>query len=94
MGHLFETYGKHCVVWLSKTTQQVDYPWMSIYHDCSSYFDLCHNMTDLEGEQLVFTIGITHVFSCVDICRAPRKLFKHKAVRPSVQTSSEGPGKC
>ena len=39
-------------------------------------------------------IGITHVFSCVNICRVPRKLFEHKAVRPSVQTPSEGPGKC
>ena len=39
-------------------------------------------------------IGITHVFSCINICRIPRKLFEHEAVRPSVQISSEGPGKC
>ena len=39
-------------------------------------------------------IGIAHVFSCIDIRRVPRKLFEHEAVRPSVQTSSEGPGKC
>ena len=39
-------------------------------------------------------IGITHVFSCTNICRVPRKLFEHEAVRPDVQTSSEGPGKC
>ena len=39
-------------------------------------------------------IGITHVFSCINICRVPRKLFEHEAVRPSVQTSPEGPGKC
>ena len=39
-------------------------------------------------------IGITHVFSCINICRVPRKLFEHEAVRPSVQTSSESPGKC
>ena len=32
-------------------------------------------------------------FSCINICRVPRKLFEHEAVRPSVQTSSEGPGK-
>ena len=40
------------------------------------------------------TIGITHVFSCINICRVLRMLFEHEAVRPSVQTSSEGPGKC
>ena len=28
------------------------------------------------------------------ICRVPRKLFEHEAARPSVQISSEGPGKC
>ena len=39
-------------------------------------------------------IGITHVFSCINICRVPRMLFEHEADRPSVQTSSEGPGKC
>ena len=31
------------------------------------------------------TIGITHVFSCVNICRVPRMLFEHEADRPSVQ---------
>ena len=40
------------------------------------------------------TIGITHVFSCINICRVPRKLFEHEAFRPSFQTLSEGPGKC
>ena len=39
-------------------------------------------------------IGITHVFSCINPCRIRRKLFEHEAVRTSVQTSSEGPGKC
>ena len=38
-----------------------------------------------------FHIGITHVFSCVNICRVPRMLFEHEADRPSVQTSSEDP---
>ena len=38
--------------------------------------------------------GITPGFSCINICRVPRKLLKHEAARPSVQTSSEGPGKC
>ena len=39
-------------------------------------------------------IGITHVFSCINMCRVPRMLFEHEADRSSVQTSSEGPGKC
>ena len=26
-----------------------------------------------------FTIGITNVFSCINICRVPRKLFEHEA---------------
>ena len=39
-------------------------------------------------------IETIHVFSCINICRVPRKLFEHEAVRLSVQTSSEGPGKC
>ena len=42
----------------------------------------------------VYNIGITHVFSCINIYQVPRTLFEHETVRPSVQTSSEGPGKC
>ena len=34
-------------------------------------------------------IGIRHVFSCINICRVPRKLFEHKATRSSAQTSPE-----
>ena len=30
-------------------------------------------------------------FSCINNCRGPRKLFEYEAVRPSVQTSYEGP---
>ena len=41
-----------------------------------------------------YTIGITHVFSCINICGVQRKVFEHKADRPSAQTSPEGPGKC
>ena len=44
--------------------------------------------------KIYYIIGITHVFSCINICQVPRKLFEHEAFRPSVQTSSEGPGKC
>ena len=33
-------------------------------------------------------------FSCINICRVPRKMFEHEANRPSLQTSPEGPGKC
>ena len=39
-------------------------------------------------------IGITHVFSCINICWVPRKLFEHEAIRLSAQTSPEGPDKC
>ena len=39
-------------------------------------------------------IGIVYVFSCINIWRVPRKLFEQEAARPSVQTSSEGTGKC
>ena len=41
-----------------------------------------------------YNIGITHGFSCINICRVPRKLFEHEVARPSVQISSEGLGKC
>ena len=47
---------------------------------------------ELQGQGFNEIIGITHVFSCINICWVPRKLFEHKAVRPSVETSSEGPG--
>ena len=38
-------------------------------------------------------IGITHVFSCINICRVLKKLFEHKADMSSAQTSPEGSGK-
>ena len=38
-------------------------------------------------------IGITHVFSIINICQVPWMLLEHEAVRPSAQTLSEGPGK-
>ena len=40
-----------------------------------------------------YNIEITHVFHAL-IFAGPGKLFEHEAVRPNVQTSSEGPGKC
>ena len=43
---------------------------------------------------ITINIGVTNVFSCINICRVPRKLFEHKANSLSVQTSPEGPGKC
>ena len=65
------------------------------------YHSLCNISTpittQLFGDDIardVKNIGITHVFSCINICRVPRMLFEHEADRPSVQTSSEGPGKC
>ena len=36
-------------------------------------------------------IGITHVFSCINICRVPRMLFEHEADRPSVQYHPRDP---
>ena len=38
-----------------------------------------------------FNIGITHVFSCINICRVPRMLFEHEADRPSVQHHLRNP---
>ena len=37
-------------------------------------------------------VGITHVFSCVNICRVPRKLFEHKGrnVYPSLNCLDTG----
>ena len=46
-------------------------------------------ISDLHGKMLLHpwsNIGITHVFSCINICRVPRKLFEYEVVRPSVQT--------
>ena len=37
--------------------------------------------------KLVEIIRSIHVFSCINICQVPRKLFEHEAVSPSVQTS-------
>ena len=36
-------------------------------------------------------IGITHVFSCINICRVPRMLFEHEADRPTVQHHPRDP---
>ena len=47
--------------------------------------------TDSRGLELK---EITHVIPDINIIQVPRKLFEHLAVRPSVQTSSEGPSKC
>ena len=41
--------------------------------------------------QLSVIIGITHVFSCINICRVPRMLFEHEADRPSVQHHPRDP---
>ena len=36
-------------------------------------------------------IGITHVFSCINICRVLRMLFEHEADRPTVQHHPRDP---
>ena len=43
------------------------------------------------GFETVDNIGITHVFSCINICRVPRMLFEHEADRPSVQHHPRDP---
>ena len=37
-----------------------------------------------------FDIGIIH--KCINNCQVSMKLFVNEAIRPSFQTSSEGPG--
>ena len=39
-------------------------------------------------------MGIIHGFSCINICRVPKKSFKEEAAEPSIQASSETPEKC
>ena len=38
-----------------------------------------------------YNIGIICVFSFINICRVPQKLFDHKANRPHVQTAPKDP---
>ena len=42
-------------------------------------------------DRCLINIGITHVFSCINICRVPRMLFEHEADRPSVQHHPRDP---
>ena len=39
----------------------------------------------------LLSIGITHAFSCINICWVPRMLFEHEADRPSVQRHPRDP---
>ena len=39
----------------------------------------------------VKSIGITHVFSCINLCRVSRMLFEHEADRLSVQRHLRDP---
>ena len=41
----------------------------------------------------LLTIGIEHVYPCINICRVTMMLFNDEADRPSVLTSSEGTSK-
>ena len=45
----------------------------------------CSKESSLQTGNTRFNIGITHVFSCINICRVPRMMFEHEADRPSVQ---------
>ena len=42
----------------------------------------------------ILNVGITHVFSCINIFQVLMKLFEYEAIRPSFQTSSKGTGVC
>ena len=55
--------------------------YLSMYH----HKNVDHNIEWIPVKE---NIGITHGFSCINICRVPRKFFEHEAV---VQTSSQGP---
>ena len=39
----------------------------------------------------ISNIGIIRGFSCINICRIPRKLFEHETNRPSVKTFQKDP---
>ena len=55
---------------------------------------LCVNIEGFEelfGKKYV-NIGIANLFSCINNFWVPRKMFEHKANRPSAQTSPKGPG--
>ena len=35
------------------------------------------------------TIGITHVFPCINLCQVPRKLFEHETVTPNISRGTK-----
>ena len=59
--------------------------WISIL-DCGT-----HSKAQCCVLFVCLNIGITHVFSCINICRVPRMLFEHEADRPSVQHHPRDP---
>ena len=69
-----------------------------LFHLCTCTFHLwgvlreiwpmSKNVVDLFTSSDI--IGITHVISCINICRVPKELFKQEADRQSVQTSPDG----
>ena len=56
-----------------------------------SSFEHPKHMFNLMSKEIHVNIGITHVFSCINICRVPRMLFEHEADRPSVQHHPRDP---
>ena len=44
-----------------------------------------NSLVHFQANISLHAIGITHVFSCINICRVPRMLFEREADRPSVQ---------
>ena len=52
---------------------------------------ILYKILRIPPEKLLDNIGITHVFSCINICRIPRMLFEHEADRPRVQHHPRDP---
>ena len=55
------------------------------------FVHLTMGVNSYTNRYLCKNIGITHVFSCINICRVPRMLFEHEADRPSVQHHPRDP---
>ena len=46
---------------------------------------------EMDKKRSMLSIGITRVFSCINICRVPRMLLEHEADRPRVQLHPRDP---
>ena len=91
-GRGFEHDRCHCFVFLSKNIN----PSLVLAQPRKTHPFITERLLMGRKESIltICNIGIRHVFSCINICQFPMKLFEHKAVRPIIHTSPEGPGKC